>query len=128
LGRSFYAEFLPALAGERNPDCPSTRNEIDGMRESARILAYDLVAFDPAIADDHLAILLVALDIDRPKDANWDKLRQQVESFDSVRRVSQIAHIPKREYEDYIAFFERRRDLALGLIDSLSAVENTGRD
>jgi hypothetical protein len=98
------------------------------VRESARILAYDLVAFDPAIADHHLTILLVALDIDRPKHADWDKLREQVESFDSVRRVGQIAHIPKREYEDYIAFFERRRDLALALIDLLSAIEEMGRD
>jgi hypothetical protein len=128
LSRPFYREFLPALAGERKTYCPPTRNEIEGMRESARILAYDLAAFDPAIANDLLTILLVALDLDRPKHANWDELREQVESFDSVRRVSQIAHIPKQEFEDYIAFFERRRDLALALIDSLSAVEEMGRD
>jgi hypothetical protein len=95
------------------------------MRESAKILAYDLAAFDPAIADDHLTILMVALDLERRKGANWVELREQVESFDPVRRVSQIAHIPKQEFEDYISFFERRRDLALALIDSLSEVEES---
>jgi hypothetical protein len=93
------------------------------LPQSAQILAHDLVAYDYAIADDHLTILMVSLELERTEDASWGELRQQIEPFDPVRRVSQIEHIPKAEFEDYISFFERRRDLALALVDVFTAID-----
>ena len=97
------------------------------MREAAEHLARGLVEYDYAIADDHLTILMVALELDRAESAGWAELREQVTAFDPIRRVSEIAQIPKPEYEDYISFFERRRDLALALIDLFEAKDEARR-
>jgi hypothetical protein len=98
------------------------------VRESAEILAHDLVAYDYAIADDHLTILMVSLGLKRAEGSTWGELREQVHAFDPVRRVSQIAQIPKAEFEDYISFFERRQNLALALIEILSVLNKSRRE